>query len=216
MSVDIIYCAGGNRRFAEIAIAEGFQYGTRHDYKPYHHEFGVPLTMVDINWKSYYWPDYTRKIAEWQPVIAMVPDYEHPDQRQSMQDKARELLALGVARPMCCPKFIGAVAHIPEWCVVAISVPTTYAGFLPPVSELRGRRVHLLGGSPHAQIELIKYYGLMGVEVVSIDCNMHQKAAQLGTYFSGRKWRNMGAGKVSTDDAFRRSCQGIMRAMRVA
>lgn len=207
--MDIIYCAGGNKRFAEIAINEGFLYGTRHDYKPYWKPF-----MVDINWKRYYWPDYARKIAEWQPVTAMVADYERPDQFNVMKIQSLELLALEVERPMVCPKFAGAVYDIPEWCVVAVSVPTSYAGYLPGIAELKGRRVHLLGGSPQAQIELIKYYSRMGIQVVSVDCNMHQKAAQLGTYFSGSKWKNMGAGKVSTDDAFRRSCKAILKAMR--
>lgn len=209
--MDVIYCAGGNKRFAQIAIDEGFKYGTRHDYKPYWQPF-----MVDINWKAYNWNDYLSKIAEWQPAMAMVPDYERPEQRGSMAARAMQLVALGVDRVMVCPKFVGAVYDIPEWCVIAVSVPSTYAGFLPAISELRGRKVHLLGGSPRSQIDLIRYYRGHAVEVVSLDCNMHQKSAQLGTYFTGRKWFNAGAGVTPTDEAFRKSCRAILAATQAA
>lgn len=207
--MDVIFCAGGNRRFAEIAISEGMKYGTRHDYKPY-----WPPFFVDINWESYDWNDYLSKIARWQPTMAMVPDYEHPEQQGSMRARAAQLVALGVERVMVCPKFVGAALDIPEWCTVAVSVPTRdkgkYKGWLPPVSDLIGRKLHLLGGSPRSQLDLIRYYAGHGIEVTSRDINMHMKAATRGTFYTARRSVNMGAGAVSTDDAFRRSCKAIM------
>jgi hypothetical protein len=202
--MDIIFCAGRNKRFAEIALAEDFLYGVRHDYRPLWRPF-----MVDINWKCYQWSDYVGKVAEWQPVAAMVPDYESPEQRGSMVARACQLVALGVERVMVCPKFLGAVLDVPEWCIIAISVPSSYAGFLPPIAELKGRKVHLLGGSPRDQLDVCRWYRSHGIEVISVDVNMHMKAAQHGTFYRNGKWRYLGAGKVATDDAFRWSCQAI-------
>jgi hypothetical protein len=214
MAIDVIFCYGRNKRFAEVAIAEGFKYGTRHDYCPIARPF-----MVDINWERYTWSDYLGKIAEWQPVMAMVPDYEQPDQRESMIARAHELKSLGVERVMCCPKFLGAVADIPDFCIVALSIPTNdkkYKGWLPPVSELRGRKLHLLGGSPRRVIAAIRYYRRFGIEVISVDMNQHVKAAKRGTFFNGRVWQNMGAHVLTTDEAFRKSCRAILGAVETA
>ncbi len=179
---DVIYCAGGNREFARIAVEAGMLYGTRHDdtpaYKPY---------MLDINWKRYDWRDYLDKVGRWQPHIAMVPDYEHEWQRGRMVRMACQLVERGVERVMVCPKFAGAVSHIPDWCLVAISVPSGYAGFLPDPAELTGRRVHLLGGVPQAQMQLARTYGGLGITVSSVDLNAHKRAALLGSIWQPRR-----------------------------
>ena len=183
---DVIYCAGGNKRLAAIARDAGMLYGTRHDdtpaFKPY---------MMDINWKRYDWRDYLRKVEEWRPVMAMVPDYETPEHRGRMVAMARQLVERGVERVMVCPKFPGAVDHIPDWCLVAVSVPTKYAGFLPDPSELRGRRVHLLGGSPQAQMRLTREYTGRGITVSSVDGNSWQGHAQHGVLWVRGRWVTM-------------------------
>jgi len=209
--VDVIFCSGGNKSFARIALAEGFRYGLRSDYVPYWKPY-----MVDINWKSYDWKEYLDKLTRWQPVMAMIPDYEAPEQQGSIVARAMQLVAMGIERVMVCPKFAGAIFDIPDWCVVAVSVPSRYSGYLPSIKELAGRRVHLLGGSPRDQGDLIRYYGGHGIDVMSVDVNMHLKAAMHGTFYSGRKWRNLGAGAMTSEDAFRLSCQGIIRALALA
>lgn len=180
---DVIYCAGGNKRLAGIARDAGMLYGTRHDDTP-----AFKPHMVDINWKRYDWRDYLAKIERWQPVMAMVPDYETPEHRGRMVTMARQLVERGVERVMVCPKFPGAVAHIPAWCLVAVSVPTRYAGFLPEPSELRGRRVHLLGGSPQAQMRMAREYAGQGIVVSSVDGNAWQGHAQMGVLWIGGRW----------------------------
>lgn len=224
--IDVIFCAGGNRRFAQIALEEGMLYGLRGDYTAY-----WPPVMVDIPFKQFWqtdahgipqreprwslWKTQLAKIARWQPRTALVPDYLSPGYRRALVKMACQLVEAGVDRPMMCPKFPGAVEDIPEWCVVAVSVPSSYEGYLPPLDELRGRRVHLLGAaSPKDQLDLLRYYAMYGIEVVSVDVNAHQKAAQNGTYYSGGKWRNRGRHVVPTDEAFRASCRAIMRQFK--
>jgi ribosomal protein S18 acetylase RimI-like enzyme len=182
-----ILCQGRNKAFPAVARASGWAYGTRHDYAPSAWPF-----MVDIAWREYDWNDYMDKICRWHPVQAMCADYERPSQRQTLYRQIRDLRAAGVLRVKVCPKFDGAVAHIPSWCVVAVSVPSQYAGFLPDLNEVRGRHVHLLGGTPAAQIELISKIAGHGGRVISLDGNSHESAAKKGTHFEGGKWHNYG------------------------
>jgi GNAT superfamily N-acetyltransferase len=179
-----ILVKGNNRQMPEVSRASGMAYGTRHIETPR----DWPL-MVDIHWRDYDWQDYMDKIAEWRPVMAMVPDYEYPSQRRQLYQHIRDLKAAGVLRIMVCPKFAGAVAHIPSWCLVAVSIPSSYAGFIPEFQELVGRRVHLLGGSPKKQIEMIIRLRGVGIDVTSTDGNSHIKTSQWGHVFDGRVWK---------------------------
>jgi hypothetical protein len=140
---------------------------------------------VDIDWRKYDWQDYMHKIYQWHPVQAMCTDYERPDQRRQLYQQMRDLKAAGVLRIMACPKFHGAVAHFPSWVLVAISVPSELAGFLPEFEELRGRNVHLLGGSARRQVDLIPKLQGYGVHVQSVDGNGHTRAAAWGRVWDG-------------------------------
>jgi len=179
-----IWVQGNNRKVPAIARYAGMAYGTRHDDTPRAWPF-----MVDINWKRYDWDDYLHKIRRWRPVMAMVPDYEHEGQRMQLYRQIDDLQAAGVLRVLVCPKFNGAVKHIPWRCVVAVSVPSSYAGFVPDYRELAGRRVHLLGGSPNKQKEMITQMLGSGVRVWSLDGNSHNAASAKGTVWADDKWR---------------------------
>jgi len=202
---------GNNTRMPQIAWAAGMAYGTRHIETPREWPF-----MVDIHWRDYDWQDYLRKIEEWRPVAAMCADYEHPDQRREVYRQIRDLRAAGVLRIMICPKFIGAIAHIPSWCVVAISVPSRYAGFIPPIDELRGRHVHLLGGSPARQRNYLRDLRAAGVHVLSMDGNAHTRNAQKGVVWlteNGGYWRRARTVAVDYYDTIQASAYNIVATM---
>jgi ribosomal protein S18 acetylase RimI-like enzyme len=183
MRVLSILCAGNNHRFPEVAVDSGMAYGTRHDDTPRDYPF-----MVDINWKSYQWTDYMNKIRSWRPVMAMVADYESPLQRNTMLKQVHALRRSGVLRIMVCPKFDGAVSDIPQDCIIAVSVPTSYAGFVPQMRELTGRKVHLLGGSPVKQREIMKQINAFG-QVISTDGNAHTGSASNGMFWRDGRWQ---------------------------
>lgn len=193
MRVLCVHVHGNNRRVQEWARAAGMAYGTRHDDTAR----AWPL-MLDINWRKYIWAEYLAKIAQYRPVMAMVADYEHPNQRETMLKQVADLRAAGVLRVLVCPKFHGAVADIPDDCIVAVSIPSRYAGFVPAEHELTGRRIHLLGGSPSKQRDAVLRWN-----VVSADYNAHQRAAQFGVRFEGGRWnRNViHTGKTQEYDA---------------
>lgn len=174
-----IHIQGNNYSIPEMARREGMAYGTRHTEKS-----RGSVVMLDINWKNYNWSDYGNLVRDLQPAMAMVADYEDPTQRATMVQQVSDLRALGVPEILVCPKFDGAINDIPADCTIAVSVPSRYAGFLPPPSDVGARRVHLLGGSPNKIKECIEKYA----NVTSADFNCQTRAAQFKSVWNG-KWQ---------------------------
>lgn len=191
----IIYVRGGDRAAPEIAKRGGMLYGVRHDYKPY-----APVFMLDIHWENYSWPDYLAKVRAYAPKMAMVADYEYPRQKRLMLAQVADIKRLGVDHVMVCPKFDGAVDDIPSDCVLGVSVPTTYAGFLPRAWEIQGRRLHLLGGHPDQQNYLM-WHRYAGIEVFSVDGNELGYKARHGQFWGLRRgtWETAPKNKYSSD-----------------
>jgi len=179
-----ILVRGGNEDAAIIAERAGWLYGVRHDYTAY-----SPVHMLDVRWKNYNWADVIEKIKRYQPTMALVPDFESPNQRQEIWDRVGELQALGVPEILVCPKYETAILDAPDSSVIAISVPAkTYAGYIPPLEQIAGRKIHLLGGSPRRQADLIrKVNGAKGV-MSSLDANGFVREASRGKFFKYGRW----------------------------
>lgn len=179
-----IQVAGNNKKWPEICRTAGIAYGSRHDDK-----IRAWPTMIDINWERYDWNQYLEIIKVHKPILAMVADYERPEQKELMLSQVQALRDLGVLRVMVCPKFAGAIADIPNDCVIAVSVPTKYAGYIPPLAELKNKKVHLLGGSPVKQRKT--YFMLTdtdyNIQIISMDGNSHTFAG--GMIWRGSKWK---------------------------
>lgn len=195
MRVLCVHVQGNNRSVPAWARASGMAYGTRHDDTPRDYVF-----MLDINWRKYIWSEYMARVLLWRPVMAMVADYEHPNQREMMLQQVADMRRAGVLRVLVCPKFHGAVKDIPADCIVAISLPSRYAGFVPEVAEVGNRPVHLLGGSPVKSRDAVTRFN-----VVSADYNTHERAAQTGVTWDGARWhRSMIA--TATNEYSERVC----------
>lgn len=220
--VTLIYCASGNLSMAEIAINAGFEYGAQLPGTTY-----FPLYFADQDWRAPVRERYMAALAEKRPHMATVLDLERPDQLSEVLGWAEE--AAQYVDVVCViPKYSGAIARLPRTIGgaevrLAYSVPTRYAGTEVPVWEFAGWPVHLLGGSPHKQMEMSRY-----MNVVSADGNMAQKLAvklcsfwQPGTatHAVNRWWpqlqeAGMGEKKDAPYVAFELSCNAIMRAWR--
>lgn len=74
------------------------------------------------------------------------------------------------------PKY-DCIEAIPPGFVLGYSIPTSHGGTPVPVDKFRGRRVHLLGGSPNKQIA---YWAQLADEVVSLDNNYILKISAFG------------------------------------
>ncbi len=177
-----IQCAGGNPRYPAICKNVGIAYGSRHDGTIYDYP-----VMIDINWRDYDWSKYMAIIKHHKPIMAMVADYESKDQYWQMRKQVHQLKYNGILRVMVCPKFDGALDDIPDDCIIALSIPSSYAGYLPDFSKLTGRRVHLLGGSVVKQRAIIKKLRGHGAIVVSVDGNGHTKTTNM--MWGGGKWQ---------------------------
>lgn len=199
----LIFCAGNTKEYAEISIKHGWLYGIRHDNRAYYQPH-----FIDINWKSYDWGEYLDVIRKYKPQMAMVPDYEKPN-KEKLFRMIEEVRDTGVHDVLCCPKFHGAIDDIPLDCIVAISVPSSYAGFLPEPREINNRVVHLLGGTPQDQIDMYRLYTSHGAKVLSLDCNAHMKASMTGTFFDTGRWKNYGT--VPRIEAFNLSAINIKK-----
>lgn len=227
--VELIYCAAGNRRFAEIAVAAGFHYGAQLPGTIYPDV--APLYFADQNWKAADRQKYMMALAAHQPHMATVLDWEREEQLPEVLDWAEEA-AQFVSVVIIIPKVFGGIARLPRTIGGAevrlgYSVPTRYAGTEVPLWEFSGWPVHLLGGSPQEQIRLAAY-----LKVASVDGNYMQKMALRWCRFwmpgnaryasnrwwptlfeaDGQKWSNGGADDDAPYEAFRRSCENIMSA----
>jgi len=220
--MELIYCADGNKRFADIAIGAGFLYGARLPHRGLHH----PIHFADQNWQKPDRGEYMAALALHRPAVATVLDLESSAQLSEVLEWAEDAAQV-VGRVIIIPKVNGVISMLPRWVagaeiVLGYSVPTSYGGTELGLWDFDGWPVHLLGGSPHAQMRLRHY-----LRVVSVDGNMHMKMAlRLNAFWvngtarraKDRYWPQLqevdGAtwGKDAPYEAFRRSCENIISA----
>lgn len=213
--MDLIYCAGGNPRFTQIAYEEGWQLGCRSD--KFHAE-GYKLIFIDVDYKKPDFEKHLARVAKEQPKYASVPDLS--DQEVSEEDISRAVSQLERLKdyceiPLVVPKLSGQIDLLPADVAIGYSVPTSYGGAQYPIWELAGRRVHLLGGSPHDQLKLYRYIQPIA-SVVSVDGNMAHKIALEFCKYWQAKGRNGGQWISWTNKArdeqyecFRQSCKNV-------
>lgn len=221
VTVEIIYCGGGNSTFAQIAIDAGFLYGSRLPETIY-----APLFFADQDWTHPNRRAYMTALAEHRPHMASVLDLESTAQLDEVLGWAEEA-AQWVDVVMIIPKYTRAIESLPRTIGgksvrLGYSVPTSHGGTEVPIWEFCGWPVHLLGGSPQAQMKLCRYF-----DTRSVDGNMAQlmattfcafwdneKRTRRGQWptlrdYDGHRWAGDGPA-----EAFRRSCKNIMMAWK--
>jgi len=227
--MELIYCADGNARFAEIAIKAGFTYGAQPLRTTY-----FPIDFADLHPNAI--PpktDYIAALARHRPRLATVTDWTTPEQLPEVLAWAEEAAA-HVETVIIIPKVIGGITQLPRRIGgkpvrLGYSVPTKHGGTELPIWEFGDWPVHLLGGSPQQQMKLAQY-----LNAVSADGNMAHKMAtgrilcvwlpdgrryEKGHWVAMAKYRarEFGLGPVKEDApymAFEYSCQNIIAAWR--
>lgn len=159
-------------------------------------------------------------VERYKPYMATVIDIEDDETHKKALDWAEEI-ATCVAKIVMIPKVD---LPIPESIngkeiIIGYSVPTRYGGTKIPIEKFVHRRIHLLGGSPHAQMEIYMKYPK---SIYSADGNYHQKIAirnkvwELGTKRAYGMWTPLSdvlGHKCEIDCpylAFEISCNNIM------
>lgn len=215
---ELIFCGGKNPNFARIATSHGFKYGAQLPCTTYE-----PVYFADQDWKNPNRASYMAELDFHKPHIATVLDLERDDQFDEVVSWAEEASKF-VKVVIIIPKFVGAIQKIPKVIMdteirLGYSVPTKFSFTVVEPREFSGRGVHLLGGSPGAQMRLSHV-----MDVRSVDGNMMMKMANRGLFWTrgkglfsnhwssikesdGKKWDGN-----ATHEAFRRSCLNIVEA----
>jgi hypothetical protein len=214
----LIYCASGNKQFSEIAKNSGFELGAQLPGTVYYQ-----IYFADQDWKKPNRKAYMDGLKKYRPRMASVMDWEKEDQLSDVLSWAEEA-ADYCDTVMIIPKVQNKINLLPKKINgkvlrIGYSVPTKYGGTELPLFDFIGWPIHLLGGSPAAQMRLTKY-----MRVESVDVNMHMKMATrfclswtLGGHTTNR-WtsiKNEDSTRFDGDgpeEAFARSCKNICEA----
>jgi hypothetical protein len=225
--IDLIYCANGNKRYAEIAKENKWLYGTQATKTFY---LSPDFTDFDPK-KPPTLKQYLDVIAREKPRFATVLDWDKNVGFNKVMEWA-ESIAPFVETVIIIPKIVNTVHMIPnniggKHVRLGYSVPTRHGLTLVLYHEFKGRDVHLLGGSPQSQLKLSNY-----LYVTSLDCNQHQlMASRYCSFFSpskgrefglnnywvtikeadGKKWGDGSKDSDANYEAFRRSCVNIRK-----
>lgn len=186
----LIFCAGSNQRYATIATKHGFYYGARLPVTLYYQPY-----FVDQNWKKPDRAKYMAALRDNRPAIATVLDWEQPEQLPEVLDWANEAAQYVTDSVIIIPKVIGGVKQLPRIIAgkpvrLGYSVPTTHGGTKVKLTEFIGWPIHLLGGSPIKQLEIMgAKEGDMALEagrldVRSADNNYIIKQANANRFFA--------------------------------
>jgi len=224
--LELIFCAGGNRKMARVAAACGYSYGFG---TPGSSDPSLPVRFIDMmNWQA---PDldlHLAAVARHRPHIAVAPDLtDERDLTATLRYAAK--LAKYAERVLIVPKLHAITARIPrdEGLMLGYSVPTRHGGSYLFPYEYGGWDVHILGGDPSAQMQVYLHLLAAGANVPTVDGNMTAKAATGGMsrgkacYWDDGEGRFVGLsswqGTKSEGDttyltAFRLSCLNVQRA----
>ena len=221
--MDFIF--SGSRQYSLIAKRNGFKYGARLPCTTY-----FDLHFADQNWKNPDLSKYIEYIKKERPSVATILDWELEEQEAEVFEWA-EMVSPFVDLVLFIPKAENTIHKIPSSIGgtkvgLAYSVPTRYGGTKLPIQKFVGFPVHLLGGSPHKQMDI--YINRGDVDIVSADGNYHMKKAGFGEYWvwgskRGRalgSWRNLNdylgyrARSKGNYIAFDLSCRNIMKAWK--
>ena len=192
----LIYCADGNRRFAEIALRRGLQYGAQLPNKVY-----FPPYFTDQNWKTPNRSGYMAAVEKYRPALATVLDWELPEQLPLVLDWAEEASQWVQDSIIIIPKVVGGIKQLPRAINgkpvrLGYSAASTFSSTPCPVSEFRGWSVHCLGGGPGNQMDLARK-----LDVQSADGNYIQLMARkyVQFYSPGTRARNRHWPRLKSD-----------------
>jgi hypothetical protein len=217
--LDLIFCAGDNKAFFQVAYEAGYMLGIRSGRGSY----GYDVQFVDIDYQRRNFEKHLQVVARYRPKYATVLDLSDDETlsiyeiKQDVERAMRqyEQLSHYCQIPLIVPKLPGQIALLPAHVAIGYSIPTSYGGAQYELGELQGRRVHLLGGSPYEQMEKYKLLAVRA-EVISVDGNMAMKIArEYSEYWQYGAWvkhpEKGTLGKSLYLDCWRRSCENIRR-----
>lgn len=148
--------------FALDALTLGFLPGFREDCTYQQSQFDTlecPVGMLDNDFRNPDLDRYVNRVLEYEPDVGIIGDAYDAAEAQSYVDAIRELQgSLPETEFIIVPKCRAAIEAIPDDIVLGYSrgyADTLAHEFSDPV-DWRGRRVHILGGSPPKQLKVVE------------------------------------------------------------
>ena len=175
-----------------IATRIGWLYGIRSDKDKRHGCGKCKISFVDIDFKN---PDiayHDELIMRHVPKYATILDITEWDMFCNAMISAEWILHHGI-EPVVVPK-IDCLYDIPRAYILGYSVPTRYGSTPLEPEVFRGRKIHLLGGTPKQAASYYRRFLELGCVVTSIDSNSSNKAAVMGSIWHDRpkhEWQHV-------------------------
>jgi len=190
--------------FATDALALGFLPGFREDCTYQQSQFDdleCPVGMLDNDFQNPDLDRYVDRALEYEPDVGVIGDAYDAAEAQVYVDTIRELQeSLPETEFIIVPKCRAAIEAIPDDIVLGYSrgyAETLAHEFSDPV-DWRGRRVHILGGSPPKQLDVVEQLtqptltGEPPADIVGLDWNGLHRGAQFGEFWTPDGWDDSG------------------------
>ncbi len=231
MAPTLIYCADGNRRFAEIAIRRGYLYGAQLPNTVY-----FPPAFTDQDWRGFKKAKTAERRAElrkryfdtlerYRPRLATVLDWELPEQLLEVLDWAEQAAQWVTEAVIIIPKVVGGIKQLPreiggKQVRLGYSAASSFSGTPVSLGEFRGWPVHCLGGSVSVQMHVARTIPT----TLSADGNyIQQQARSLCQFYSpsfrakNNQWPKLSEAGIYTKHdspylAFELTCIGVPMA----
>jgi hypothetical protein len=189
-SVDIIWTQTSSLGTGQccMAITMGWQYGINSKDNrvcKYADISNHKVVFVDNPYSDYVHRKHLEVVKKIKPKYATVRDIMSKEQcleagieyypLEQILDWAEEIIEY-CENVIIIPK-IDVLDRISEKYMLGYSIPTSHGGTELPIKAFSGRKVHLLGGSPNAQIA---YWSEIPNDVISLDNNYLHKIAYRG------------------------------------
>ncbi|WP_458190727.1 DUF6610 family protein [Haladaptatus sp. NG-WS-4] len=190
--------------FALDALNIGFLPGFREDCKYQQSQFidlECPVGMLDNDFRNPDLDRYIDRVFEYEPEVGVIGGAYDAAEARSYVRTIRELEAsFPDTKFIIVPKCRAAIDAIPDDIILGYS--RGYADklaheFSDPI-DWRGRRVHILGGSPPKQLEVIDQLtqptltGDPSADIVGMDWNGLHRGAQFGEFWTPDGWDDSG------------------------
>lgn len=178
--IDVYFCH--RSEFLHTADAIGYKCGSRvdnlHNAEDYVSD-GGEITFIDNDFKN---PDVDRletAVKALQPELFVLPDV-YDDENISKTIELGKRLENDTVTPVFVPKTASFEYHIPSEWRLGYSVTSSYGSTDLSLEDFSEYEIHLLGGSPKRQIELLDVAVEHDIDIVSIDTNSLTKGSNFG------------------------------------
>lgn len=186
--------------FAIDAYQMGFLTGFREDcsyqQSQYNH-LNLPVGMLDNDFRNPDLDRYVSKFLKYEPQLGVIGDVYETEDVDRHVAAAREI---GASYPdaeiVIVPKCREVISQIPDDIVLGYSrgYADRLAHEFSEPADWRGRKIHILGGSPPKQWNVIQELtrptitGKPPADIISLDWNGLHRGAQFGEFWTADGW----------------------------